>query len=619
MLFFLSMISCLSSLEQDRPGNRPNFVIVLMDDLGYGDVGPFGAMKQKTPCLDRMAREGMRLTSFYAAPVCSVSRAQLLTGCYGARVSVPGVFFPAGPQGLNPAETTIAEHLKPLGYSTACVGKWHLGDQPEFLPTRQGFDQYFGIPYSNDMQKAAKSDGRKVVPLLRGGKVVELMDEEAQATLVERYTSEAVGFIRENKNRPFFLYLAHNAVHTPIHPGKAFRGKSGNGRFGDWVEESDWSVGRVLDTLRETGLERNTLVFFTSDNGPWLVKKSDGGSAGPLRGGKGGTFEGGMRVPTIAWWPGTIGAGRTVDTVSGTIDLLPTLVHLGGGVVPAKPKIDGRDLSGVLTGKTEEPPRDAHYFFAGYSLQAVRQGSWKLAITPQNEGMGNGQPGDTLQNPRLYNLTADQREKENLASNHPDVVKKLSALAETMAAEIGGPAPSGRRPPGSVAEPKSLYPLAEANNQADPAKILALKPGQSLPGSGSPQVAMKSFTVSLELETKDRDGVVVAQGGVMSGYAIHLRAGRVVFAVRHANDQIRELEGPVLPGKSRVEARLGADGEMSLKVNGGDPVKTKTRGPLTRQPSEGLSVGFDSDQPVAKYSNKQVLSGAIRGLQVEYR
>ena len=251
---------------------KPNFVIIFIDDLGYADIGPFGATKQKTPNLDRMAREGMKLTSFYAAPVCSVSRAQLMTGCYGARISVPGVYFPGNAAGLNPQETTIAEQLKKQGYATMCIGKWHLGDQPEFLPTKQGFDHYFGIPYSNDMQRVAKETGQRVVPLVRDDKVAELLTDEDQRQVTERYTDEAVKFIRDHRDEPFFLYLPHTAVHTPIYPGAAFRGKSTNGRFGDWVEEVDWSVGRVLDTLRELKLDQNTLVVFTSDNGPWLIK-----------------------------------------------------------------------------------------------------------------------------------------------------------------------------------------------------------------------------------------------------------------------------------------------------------------------------------------------------------
>ena len=223
--------------------DRPNFVVIFIDDMGYGDIGPYGSTRNRTPNLDRMAAEGMKLTSFYAATVCSISRAQLLTGCYGARISVPGVYFPAGANGLNPDEATIADRLKPLGYATMCIGKWHLGDQPEFLPTRQGFDHYLGIPYSNDMQRKSLETGQRVVPLVRDSQVAELLTDEDQTRVTERYTDEAVKFIREHRQQPFFLYLPHTAVHTPIVPGPAFQGKSANGRYGDWVEEVGWSVG----------------------------------------------------------------------------------------------------------------------------------------------------------------------------------------------------------------------------------------------------------------------------------------------------------------------------------------------------------------------------------------
>jgi arylsulfatase A len=452
---------------------KPNVVIIFIDDMGYGDIGPFGATKQKTPNLDRMAREGMKLTSFYAAPVCSVSRAQLLTGCYGARVSVPGVYGPGGQNGLNPAEFTIAERLKQRGYATMCIGKWHVGDQPEFLPTKQGFDRYFGIPYSNDMQKKSVLTGERVVPLLRDDKVAELLTDDAQSRIVARYTDEAVGFIRASKDKPFLLYLAHTAVHTPIHPGAAFAGKSANGRFGDWVEEVDWSTGRVFDTLRELKLDERTLVIFTSDNGPWLIKGADAGSAGPLRGGKGSTWEGGVREPTLAWWPGKIAPGSTCDAVAGTIDLLPTAVALAGGSVPAEPVIDGRDISPLLFGKTTQSPREAHYYFRGYNLEAVRQGPWKLAIAPQHETMGKGVLADASgKAPRLYNLDQDIGEKTNLADKHPEIVAKLQALAAKMEAEIGGTNPTARRPAGEVANPQTLYP-------AEGGKPKAAKPKKS--------------------------------------------------------------------------------------------------------------------------------------------
>ena len=437
----------------------PNIVIIFIDDMGYGDIGPYGATRQKTPNLDRMAKEGMKLTSFYAAPVCSVSRAQLLTGCYGARIDVPAVYSPGGASGLNPTESTIAERLKEKGYATMCIGKWHVGDQPEFLPTRQGFDHYFGIPYSNDMQVKSSESGQPVVPLLRDDKVAELLTDEQQSRIVERYTEEAVHFITENKDKPFLLYLPHTAIHTPIHPGEAFRGKSNNGRVGDWIEEIDWSTGRVLDTLRDLKLAENTLVIFTSDNGPWLIKGADSGSAGPLRGGKGSTWEGGVREPTIAWWPGKIAPNTTVDAVAGTIDLLPTAVSLADGTLPQSPVIDGRDISPILFGKTKTSPRDVHYYFLGFQLQAVRQGSWKLAIAPQHETMGKETLADArTDTPRLYNLDADISEKTNVADAHPDIVARLAALAKTMNTEIGGANPTARRAAGQAENPNMLYP-----------------------------------------------------------------------------------------------------------------------------------------------------------------
>jgi arylsulfatase A len=427
--------------------------------MGYGDIGPFGATKQKTPNLDRMAKEGMKLTSFYAAPVCSVSRAQLLTGCYGARINVPAVYGPASPQGLNPDEMTIADHLKKLGYATMCIGKWHVGDQPEFLPTKQGFDHYFGIPYSNDMQRKSTESGLRVTPLLRDDKVAELLTDEEQSRIVERYTDEAINFISNNKEKPFFLYLPHTAIHTPIYPGKAFQGKSNNGQVGDWIEEVDWSTGRILDTLRELKLDKNTLVVFTSDNGPWLIKGEDSGSAGPLRGGKGSTWEGGVRVPTLAWWPGKIPAASAVDAVAGTIDLLPTIVTLAGGKVPAEPIIDGRDISSLLFEKSKQSPREAHYYFKGYSLEAVRQGPWKLAIAPQIETMGQSLSDDAKgTEPRLYNLDEEIGERTNVAAQNPEIVAKLTALADKMKADIGKSDGPASRPAGKVENPQPLYP-----------------------------------------------------------------------------------------------------------------------------------------------------------------
>ena len=615
-LLILSLaLACESPV---RAAEKPNIVVIFVDDLGYADIGPFGATKQKTPHLDRMACEGMKLTSFYAAPVCSVSRAQLLTGCYGARVSVPGVFFPAGPQGLHPNEVTVAERLKTLGYATQCVGKWHLGDQPEFLPTKQGFDHYFGIPYSNDMQRKSKQTGERVVPLLRDDKVLELLTDEKQSAVVERYTQEAVGFIRTNKDKPFFLYLPHTAVHTPIHAGEKFRGKSANGRFGDWVEEVDWSVGQVLDKLRELKLSERTLVVFTSDNGPWLIKGADGGSAKPLRAGKGTTWEGGVRVPTIVSWPGTITPKTSSDAVAGAIDLLPTFVALAGGTVPAEPVIDGRDLSPVLLGKSKESPREAHYYFSGYNLQAIRQGPWKLALVPQPDATGGKAAADTGTNPRLYNLDSDIGEITNVAEKNPAVVEKLKKLADAMSAEIGGPKPKSRRPPGTVANPVTLYPTVEEakDTPTKPAELDKLKPGDIVKSATAPQIGGQAFSLSCRVETEQRDTIILAHGGSALGYALHIKDGRVVFSVRTATDRVTDVQSEPIQVAVTIKASVAKDGTLTLTVGDQKAVTAKAPGPVPRQPQEDLCVGLDNGQPVAMYSKGKPFAGKLTDLSV---
>jgi arylsulfatase A len=463
-LCLLATLGCAAGGAE--PPARPNLVLILMDDLGYGDVTPFYPQtKNRTPNLERMAREGMKLTSFYACPVCTPSRAQLLTGCYAKRVSLPAVIFPAARVGLSAEENTVAALLKKQGYATLCVGKWHVGDQPEFLPTRRGFDHYFGLPYSNDMggewdgaEDAPAGKRRPPLPLVCDEQVVETLKPADQDRLTERYTDEAVRFIRDHKEEPFFLYLAHTAVHVPIHPGADFRGKSANGLYGDWVEESDASVGRVLDTLRELKLSDKTLVLFTSDNGPWLTQGKNGGSAGPLRGGKGGTFEGGMREPTIAWWPGHVEAGSTCAAVTANIDVLPTFVKLAGGTVPAGRKIDGADLGPLLLGRTKEAPREAHYYFSGNRLEAVRSGPWKLAVARQSEGLGKpAAPQKGPFTPTLYNLDTDVGETKDVAAEHPDVVKRLQDLVARMDGDLGVIKPGpGVRPPGKVEKPRPL-------------------------------------------------------------------------------------------------------------------------------------------------------------------
>lgn len=470
-VFTLISLTILSNAAPEKP----NFVIINIDDMGYADIEPFGSMLNRTPNLNRMAAEGRKLTSFYGTPVCSPSRASLMTGCYYKRVlQIPSVLFPGDKEGLNPEEVTIAELLKGAGYTTACIGKWHLGDQPQFLPRQQGFDYYLGIPYSNDMGPASdgsrsslgdplpkeKPNGRHhpPLPMLENETVITRVGPDEQQGTVERYTKAAVKFIREHKDESFFVYLPHNAVHFPIYPGKTWAGKSPNGIYSDWVEEVDWSVGQVLDALRELKLDSNTLVLFTSDNGG-----TPRASNAPLRGFKNSTWEGGMREPTIVWWPGTIPANTSSDEITGMIDVLPTFVKLGGGEVPSGRKIDGGNIWPVLAGEPgAKSPHDAYYFFHGTSLRALRSGPWKLHL-------GVGLPKDASEKQKsqarardaltteLYNLTDDIGETTDVAAANPEIVKRLKAMADTMDTDIGidkiGP---GCRPMGIAENPQPL-------------------------------------------------------------------------------------------------------------------------------------------------------------------
>ena len=467
LVLLAGLFSPLTIRSETRP---PNVILILADDLGYGDIGPFGSRTNRTPNLDRMAAEGMRLTSFYAAPVCTPSRAQILTGCYAKRVSLPNVLFPKSPDGLSAAEKTVAELLRQRGYATMVIGKWHVGDHPDFLPTRHGFDHYFGLPYSNDMgpneaaAAATNAPARKSqtppLPLIRDDRVIETVNGRGQDSLTERYTEEAVMFIRDHQKQPFFLYLPHTAVHTPIHPGDKFRGRNGT-PFNDWVEELDASAGRVLDTVRQTGLADHTLVIFTSDNGPWLPQGTNAGVAGPLRGGKGSTWEGGVREPTIAWWPGRVPAGTSCDAVAANFDFLPTFVKLAGGSLPADRKIDGADISPLLFGQTKISPHEAFYYFNGSRLQAVRSGPWKLSVVAR---AGELPTATTPFLPHLYNLDTEIGERTDVAAQHPEVVRRLAQLVAGMEADLGAGTNSGPgvRPAGRVTNPTGLWLPGEA-------------------------------------------------------------------------------------------------------------------------------------------------------------
>jgi arylsulfatase A-like enzyme len=423
----------------------PNIVLIYADDLGYGDLGCFGASKIRTPNLDRMAAEGVRFTSFYVAQaVCSASRAALLTGRYSNRVGILGALGPTAKNGLGPREKTLAELLKARGYATAIFGKWHLGHLPQHLPTRHGFDEYYGLPYSNDMWPKHPTAKFPDLPLIEGEKVIALNPDQTQLT--EQYTRHAVSFIERNKDRPFFLYVPHSMPHVPLHASEPFRGKSAQGLYGDVIEELDASVGRILETLKRLGLDEKTLVIFTSDNGPWLSYGNHAGSAGRLREGKGTTWEGGVREPFIARWPGQIPAGKTQTEPAMTIDLLPTMVKLAGAGLPELP-IDGKDIWPLLSCQAgARSPQEAYYFYWGNHLQAVRSGRWKLYfphsyISLDGKAPGHdGQPGKlaTLKGGlELYDLEKDESETTNVAAEHADVVRRLEALADRMRADLG--------------------------------------------------------------------------------------------------------------------------------------------------------------------------------------
>ena len=450
-LVLAGLLMADSSGAADR---QPNFIIINIDDLGYADIEPFGSKVNRTPNLNRMAAEGRRLTSHYAAPVCSPSRASLMTGCYPKRVlPIAHVLFPAYPTGLDQRETTVAELLKEHGYATGCIGKWHLGDQPEFLPRKHGFDYYYGLPYSNDMGPAAdgvksnlgvplpkgRGKGQPPLPLLRNETVLQRVLPAGQQAIVERYTNEAVTFLWDHRDEPFFLYLPHSAVHFPLYPGEKFRGKSKHGLFGDWVEEVDWSVGRVLDTVRDLGLAKNTMVIFTSDNGG---QNRHGAINLPLKGGKGSTLEGGMRVCTVAWWPGKIPASTESAEITSHMDFLPTLTKLAGGKVPDDRKIDGGDIWPILAGHADaKTPYESFLYYRGLNLQAVRSGPWKLH----------------LQKGELYNLESDIGEATDVAKENEEVVAKLRAIAAAQKDDLGvtdiGP---GCRPLGKVENAQPL-------------------------------------------------------------------------------------------------------------------------------------------------------------------
>lgn len=468
--------SCTSAQTAKRGPSLPNIVIIFMDDMGYGDVNAYGGIGYATPNIDKLAADGMRFTNFYAAqPICTASRAGLLTGCYPNRIGLFGALGPDSKIGISDKEVTIAQMLKKRNYATGMVGKWHLGVTDRFLPLQHGFDEYFGLPYSNDMwpnnfdgsRATDPKDWRSKqppLPLMEGNKVYRYIETLAdQNPITTEYTEHAVSFINRHKQQHFFLYLAHTMVHVPIAVSEKFRGKSKQGLFGDVMMEVDWSVGQVVKAIHENGLDKNTLIIFTSDNGPWLTFGNHAGSAGGLRDGKMTTFEGGQKEPSIVCWPGVIPAGAICNKLASTIDILPTLAAITGSPLPAN-KIDGINIFSLLQGDSYANPRDHFfYYYDKNSLQAVRQDSWKLVLPHKIESNENeipskdGWPGKIHIDSTglaLYDLRRDPGERYNVKDEYPEIIVRLLKLVEESRDDLGddltGRPGKNRRPAGKL-------------------------------------------------------------------------------------------------------------------------------------------------------------------------
>jgi len=449
-LTVLGLAALAPAQEASADERPPNVIIIFTDDQGYADVGTYGAEGYETPHLDRMAAEGRRFTQWYAAqPVCSASRTALLTGCYPNRVGIHGALGPGSRTGINPEETTLAEIFRQEGYATAAFGKWHLGDHPRFLPPNHGFDEYFGIPYSNDMwpQHPRRPDRFPPLPLIEGAETIRTADEHDQKMMTTWLTARAVDFINRNRERPFFLYVPHPQPHVPLYASDRFTGTTERGLYGDVIREIDWSVGEILNAVSTNGLDENTLVLFTSDNGPWLSYGEHAGSADPLREGKGTVWEGGVREPCIMRWPGRIPAGTVCDTPAMNIDMLPTLANLIGAELPER-KIDGKDIWPILSGeKGAENPHDAYWFYYKRNeLQAVVSDGWKLVLPHRYRTLAGREGGeDGLPVPydhrttdvELYHLADDETESTDLADERPEKVEALMKHAEAARSELG--------------------------------------------------------------------------------------------------------------------------------------------------------------------------------------
>jgi arylsulfatase A len=553
-LLFLTVLATagfcgMPSAHAKTKANTPNVVVIFIDDMGYADIGPFSKtdMGYETPHLDQMAKEGRIFTDFYVTQaVCSASRSGLLTGCYNVRVGILGALGPKANHGINADEMTLAEVCKQKDYATACYGKWHLGHHRKFLPMQHGFDDYYGLPYSNDMWpyhpavlKLPMEERLKRwphLPLIEKNEIIDAeVTGEEQENLTTDYTQRAVKFIEDHKDEPFFVYLPHSMVHVPLYVSDKFKGKSKRGLFGDVMMEVDWSVGQVLDTLKKYDLDENTLVIFTADNGPWLNYGDHAGSASPLREGKGTMFDGGCRESTVMWWPGTIPAGTVCRTPAMTIDILPTVAELIGAKLPDH-TIDGKNILPLMTGESDKSPQEAYYFYYGSQLQAVRQGKWKLHF-PHGYRSLSGRQGGTDGIPvkydskqiglALFDLDADIGESTDVKGDHPDVVARLQKLGDKMRAELGDSKKKGKgnRPPGR------------------------LEPGEQFVGTWH-------FTIELDDGTELAPSMTVTRDGTTLKGEYHSTGDRRQFDAKNITVKNNQLEFTI----------EGESGDNSFKV-----------------------------------------------------
>jgi len=622
-LLFLVSLTLLQS-AQAQAAEPPNVVIILIDDMGYGDVGFNGATGPRTPHLDQMAEEGMRFDHFYVGcAVCSGSRTALLTGSHYKRLSMSPVLFPRSNVGLHPDEVTIADMLKDVGYRTACVGKWHLGHLPPCLPTYQGFESYYGVPYSNDMwidpaneladdilireglsleEVKAGHKQKNRVPLMRDEQVIEYPAD--QKTLTKRYTEESVRFIRENRENPFFLYLPHTMVHLPLAVSEAFENRTEK-LIWDSIEEVDWSVGEILRVLREEGLSEKTLVVFTSDNGAAV------GSSAPLRAKKGSVYEGGVREPTVMWWPGVIPAGEVCTEVAATIDLLPTLAGLCGGTLP-EAKIDGKDIAPLMKG--EPGAKSPHEFYVLMHKEgSVRSGPWKFYPWREKAGDKDAIPGREPSEfeVQLYNVMDDIGETENVAAEHPELVASMQAAYDAHIAEIQ----ANTRPTATLIRPDDV---AASPDLARPIKVFnwaKAKKGDTMATNQAPRVANGGFVIEAQVSGAESSGVIIAHGGTKVGYALYVDSDEAVFALRSSGTKVDRVRAPLMSSQSALRAELSKDGEMSLAVDDGPTVRAK--GSLMQnQPAEILSIGHDAANPVDPEAPQGEYEGEILSIKV---